>query len=76
MHRFLLLQVEEHLRSHTIGTIVGMVEDPTGLNAGVYVLTVSDGAGCQTFASVTVNQPAEVSGTGEKHLRLWEVTDG
>lgn len=43
---------------------VGAVEDPSGLNAGIYVLTVTDGAGCQTGVSVTVNQPAAVSGTG------------
>jgi hypothetical protein len=42
---------------------IGAVEDPSGLGAGVYVLTVTDSAGCTTGTSVTMNQPSEITGT-------------
>jgi hypothetical protein len=38
------------------------VQDPTGLAAGGYTVTVTDGVGCTKTATVTVNQPAAISG--------------
>lgn len=43
---------------------VGAVEDPSGLEAGVYQLTVSDDAGCTASISATINQPSEIEGSG------------
>lgn len=40
---------------------IGAVEDPSGLSPGVYVLNVSDSAGCETSVSVTINSPTEIS---------------
>lgn len=39
---------------------IGNVQNPSGLEAGVYVLTVSDGQGCSTGLSVILNQPAQI----------------
>lgn len=36
-------------------------EDPSGLSAGTYVVTVTDANGCTAFASYTVNEPAQIS---------------
>jgi hypothetical protein len=47
--------------SYTWSNGVGAVEDPSGLNPGVYVLAVEDSLGCQTGVSVTINQPTEIS---------------
>ncbi len=35
-------------------------EDPTGLSAGTYSVTVTDGAGCTATASVTLTDPAAI----------------
>ena len=34
------------------------IEDPTGLLAGTYLVTVTDGAGCTANATVTLTNPA------------------
>jgi len=39
---------------------IGNVQNPSGLGAGVYVLTVSDGQGCSAGLSVILNQPAQI----------------
>lgn len=39
---------------------VGAVEDPSGLEAGVYQLTVSDDGGCTVSTSATINQPSQI----------------
>ncbi|MFN8285647.1 MAG: gliding motility-associated C-terminal domain-containing protein [Chitinophagales bacterium] len=39
-------------------------EDITGLSAGNYVVIVTDSKSCQTYATVTISQPAPVSITG------------
>ena len=44
---------------------IGAVEDPIGLGAGVYVLSVTDDEGCSTGTSVTINQAAELSGVAD-----------
>jgi gliding motility-associated-like protein len=36
-------------------------EDPSGLSAGTYVVTATDGAGCTATASVTLTNPAALS---------------
>jgi hypothetical protein len=41
---------------------VGAVEDPFGLGAGVYVLSVTDVEGCGTGATVTINENSQVVG--------------
>ena len=42
---------------------LGSVEDPSGLNPGVYVLVVTDSVGCQTSSAITINQPTEIGAT-------------
>ena len=42
---------------------LGAIEDPNGIGSGVYVLTVTDSAGCTTGTSVTLNQPADITGS-------------
>ncbi len=39
---------------------IGNVQSPSGLEAGVYVLSVNDGQGCSVALSVTLNQPAQI----------------
>lgn len=38
------------------------VQDPTGLSAGGYTVTVTDGVGCTKTATVTVTQPTVLAG--------------
>lgn len=39
---------------------IGNVQNPSGLQAGVYLLNVSDGLGCSTGLSVILNQPTQI----------------
>ncbi len=39
----------------------GVVEDPTGLIAGVYTLTVTDSLGCTRTDSVMITEPTQIS---------------
>ncbi|MEO1438300.1 MAG: SprB repeat-containing protein, partial [Bacteroidota bacterium] len=41
----------------------GNAQNPTGLNAGIYTVTVTDAAGCLITSSAEVNEPAAVSVT-------------
>lgn len=50
---------------------LGNVEDPTGLNMGVYVVSVTDAAGCSTGFSVTVGQPATLVGSVSITDEIW-----
>jgi gliding motility-associated-like protein len=40
-----------------------IAEDPGGLTAGTYTLTVTDAAGCLAFANITINEPTALSAT-------------
>lgn len=40
---------------------VGAVEDPAGLAAGLYILTVTDSLGCTRSDSVTITEPSQIS---------------
>lgn len=39
---------------------IGAIEDPSGLNAGVYQLSVTDDEGCNANTQITVNQSSEI----------------
>lgn len=42
-------------------TTVGNIPDPTGLKAGTYNVTVTDGFGCQSFQQFMLNEPAAIA---------------
>jgi gliding motility-associated-like protein len=37
---------------------IGNIEDPSGLAAGIYVVTITDAVGCSTTASFNISQPS------------------
>ncbi len=46
----------------------GTVEDPSGLDAGTYNVTVTDGAGCTFVSSAIIDEPEAITASGSSTL--------